>query len=140
MKDSILFFVVLWRPYPNLYCLVLATGSGNPLAVRVCTAKMGRFGSKSVQNPNPLTVGGPNLHLYPSTSGFRRVSLDPAFPNSGSAFRGSHLWSHSDLVPLIVKYWHWYFTVHFQCISFLDVQNKHTHTPNHILKMSANKA
>jgi len=53
--------------------LVLATGPGNPPAFRVWTAKTGRFGSRTVQKPDPLTLGGPNPDLYPSTRGFRRV-------------------------------------------------------------------
>jgi hypothetical protein len=90
----------------NEYCdkhLVLATGPGNPPAVRVWTAKTGRFGSRPVQKPDPLTLGGPNPDPYPSTRGFRRVWLDPSVPISGSAFRVSHLWSHSDMLLLIVK-------------------------------------
>jgi len=83
--------------------LVLATGPGNPPAVRVLTAKTGRFGSRPVQKPDPLTLGGPNPVPYPSTRGFRRVWLDLSVPISGSAFRVSHLWSHSDMLLLIVK-------------------------------------
>ena len=114
--------------------LVLATGPGNLPAVRVWTAKTGRFGSRPVQKPDPLTVGGPN------TDGFRCIWLHLSVPISGSAFWVSHLWSHSDMLLLIVKYWHWYVTVHFRRISHLDVQNNHTHAPNHILKMSGNRA
>jgi len=44
------------------------------------------------------------------------------------------------MLLLIVKYWHWYVTVHFRRISRLDVQNTDTHAPNHILKMSVNRA
>jgi len=120
--------------------LVLATGPGDPPAVQVWTAKTGRFGSRTVQKPNPLNLGGPILHPYPSTRGFRRVWLDPSVPISGSAFRVSYLWSHSDMLLLIVKYWHLYVKVHFRRISCLDVQNKHTHVLNHILKMSVNKS
>ena len=83
--------------------LVLATGPGNPPAVRVWTAKTGRFGSRPVQETDPLTLGGPNPDPYPSTRGFRRVWLDPSVPISGSAFRVSHLWLHSDMLLLIVK-------------------------------------
>jgi hypothetical protein len=84
--------------------LVLATGPGNPPAVRVWSAKMSRFGSRPGQTPDPLTLGGPNPDPYPSISGFRRVWLDSSGPFSGSAFRVSHLWSHSDMLLLIVKY------------------------------------
>jgi hypothetical protein len=82
----------------------LATGPGNPAAVRVWTAKIGRFGSRTGQKPDPQTLGGPNPDSYPSTRGFRLVWLDPSVPISGSAFRDSHLWSHSDTGLLIVKY------------------------------------
>jgi hypothetical protein len=129
----------LWRSCRRSF-LVLATGPGNPPAVRVWTTKTGRFKFKPIQTPDPLTVGGPHPDPYTSTSRFRRVCLDPAVPISGSAFRVSHLWSHSDMLLLIIKYWHWYITVHFRRISCLDVQNKHTSTPNRILKMSVNRA
>jgi len=89
--------------FQNRYSLVLATGPGNPPAVRVWTANTGRFGSRTVQQPDRLTLGGPNPDPYPSTRGFRRVWLDPSVPMSGSAFRVSHLWSHSDMLLLIVK-------------------------------------
>jgi len=129
----------LWK---NTLCrgLVLATGQGNPPVVRVSTAKTGRFGSRTDQKPDPQTPGGPNPDPCPSTRGFRRVWLDPSVPISGSAFRVSHLWSHSDMLLLIVKYWPWYVTVHFRCISRLDVQNKNSQAPNHSLKMSVNTA
>ena len=83
--------------------LVLATGPGNPPAVRVWTAKTGRFSSRPGQKPDPLTLGGPNPDPYPSTRVFRRVWLDPSVPISCSAFRVSHIWSHSDMLLLIVK-------------------------------------
>jgi len=124
----------------NRGILVQATGAGNPPAVRVWTAETGRFGSRPIQKPEQLTLGGPNPDPYPSTRGICRVWLDPSVPISGSAFQVSHLWSHSDMQLLIVKYWHWYVTVHFRRISCLDVQNKDTHAPNHILKMSVNRA
>jgi len=89
---------------PGWVMVVLATGPGNPPAVRVWTAKTGRFGSRTVQKPDPLTLGGPDPDPYPSTRGFRRVWLDPSVPVSGSAFRVSYLWSHSDMLLLIVKY------------------------------------
>jgi hypothetical protein len=66
---------------------VLATGPGNPPAVRVCTGKTVRFGSRPVQKPDPELLGGPNLYPYPSTRGFCRVWLDPSVPVSGSPFR-----------------------------------------------------
>jgi len=120
--------------------LVFAMGPGNPPVGRVWTAKTGRFDSRPGQKPNLLTLGGPNSDPYPSTCGFRLVWLDLLVPISRSAFRVSHLWSHSDMLLWIVKYWHWYCNLHFQRISRLDVQNKYTHAPNHILKMSINRA
>jgi len=120
--------------------VVLATGPGNPPAVRVWTAKMGRFGSRTIQKPDLQTLGGPNPDLYPSTRGLRRVWQDRSVPISGSAFQVSHLWSHSDMRLLIVKYWPWYVRVRFRRISRLDVQNKNTQAPNYILKMSVNRA
>jgi hypothetical protein len=84
--------------------LVLATGPGNPPAVRVWTAKTGRFGSRTVQKPDPQTLGVPNPDPYLSTRGFRRVLVDLSVPISGSAFRVSHISSHSDMLLIIVKY------------------------------------
>ena len=84
--------------------IVLATGPGNSPAVWVWTAKTGRFTSRPVQKPEPLTLGGPNQHPDLSTHGFRWAWLDPLVPISGSAFRVSHLWSHSDMLLLIVSY------------------------------------
>jgi len=43
--------------------VVLATGPGNPPAVRVRTAKTGQFGSRLVHEPNSLLLGGPNPDL-----------------------------------------------------------------------------
>jgi len=125
---------------PCEWWLVLATGPGNPPAVRVWTAKTGRFGSRTVQKPDLQTLGGPNPDPYPSTRGLRRVWLDPSVPISGSAFRVSHLWSHSDMRLLIVKYWPLYVTVRFRRISRLNVPNMNTQAPNYILKMSVNRA
>ena len=82
--------------------VVLATGPGNPPPVWVWTVKTGRFGSRPSQKPDPQLLGGPNPDPYPSTRGFRRVWLDPSVPISGSACRVSHLWSHSDMLLLIV--------------------------------------
>jgi len=120
--------------------LVLATVPGNPPAVQVWTTKTGRFGSRTIKKPNPQTLGGPNPDPYLSTRGLRWIWLDPSIPISGSAFRVSHLWSHSDMRLVIVKYWSWYVMVHFRRISRLEVQNKNTQAPNYILKMSVNRA
>jgi len=67
--------------------VVLATGPGNPPAVRVWTGKTVRFGSRTVQKPDRELLGGPNPYPYPSTRGFCRVWLDPSVPVSGSPFR-----------------------------------------------------
>jgi len=66
-------FDVLHLSFDDSRGVELATGSGNPPAVRVWTAKTGRFVSRPGQNPDLLTVGGPNPDSYPSTSRFRRV-------------------------------------------------------------------
>jgi len=66
--------------------LVLATGPGNPPALRVGTGKTVCFGSRTVQKPDPLLVGFPNPSLYPSTRGFRLVLLNQSGPISSYAF------------------------------------------------------
>ena len=131
---------IIHRTYFYGIRLVLATGPGKPPVVQVWTAKTGRFGSRTVQKPDPLSLGGPNPDQYPSTCGFRRVWLDPSVPISDSAFRVSYLLSHSDMLLLCVKYGLWYVTNHFRRISGVDEQNKHIHAPNHILRMSVNRA
>jgi hypothetical protein len=90
----------------TMYCLliVLATGPGNPPAVQVWSAKPGRFGSRTVQKPDPQTFGGPHADLDRTTRGFHRVWQDPSGPISGSVFRVSHLWSLSDMLLIMVKY------------------------------------
>jgi len=120
--------------------LVLATAPGNPPAVRVWTTQTGRFGSRPGQKPDLLTLRRPNPDPYRSTLGIHRVWLDPSGPISGTALRVSHVWSHSDMLLLLVKYWHWYVTVHFRHSIRLDVQYTNTHAPNHILTMSVNRA
>ena len=72
-------------PFRAVVHLVLATGPGNPPAVRVQTAKTVRFGSKPVQNLDLLHLGRPNPDPYPSTRGLCRVWLDPSVPISGSS-------------------------------------------------------
>ena len=74
----------------RLQRLVLATGPGDPAAVRVWTAKTGRFGSRPVQDSDPLALGRPNQDPYLLTRGFHRVWLDPLVPISGSAFWDVH--------------------------------------------------
>jgi len=75
------------RSFFTLIQVVLATGPFNPPAVRVQIAKTVRFGSKPVQKPDPLHLGGPNPDPYPSTRGFCRVWLDPSVPISSSGIR-----------------------------------------------------
>jgi hypothetical protein len=67
--------------------VVLARGPGNPPAVRVWTGPTVRFGSRTVQKPDPELLDGPNPYPYASTRGFCRVWLDPSVPVSGSPFR-----------------------------------------------------
>jgi hypothetical protein len=112
----------------------------NTPAVGVWTGITDRFYSRPVQKPDQLTIVRPNLHQYPSPHRYRRVRLDLPGPISGSACPVSHLWSHSDIQRLIVKDSYWYVRLYFRRIGRLDVQNKHTHTPNHILKMSVHRA
>ena len=78
--------------------LVLAMGPGNPPAVQVWTRKMGQFGSRPVQKPDPLMPDGPNPDRYPSTRRSPRVRLDPSALISSSVFWVSHLWLHSDML------------------------------------------
>jgi hypothetical protein len=94
------------KPSSNnqLSYLVLATGPGNPPAAWVCTAKTCWFGSRPVLNRDLQTLGRPIPDTYPSTCGFCPVCLDPSVTISGSAFRVSHLWSHSNMLLLIIKY------------------------------------
>jgi len=68
--------------------VVVATGPGNPPAVWVWHTKTVQFGSRPIQKPHPLSLGGPNPDLYPSPNRFCRVWIDPSVPMSGSAFRG----------------------------------------------------
>jgi len=67
--------------------VVLATGPGNPSAVRAWTRKTVRFGSRTIQKPDSQHLGGPNPDSYPSTRGFCRVWLDPLVSICGSVFR-----------------------------------------------------
>jgi len=60
----------IWLDYSSGVHLVITTGPGNPPVVQGWTANTGRFGSSAVEKPDPLTLGGPNLDLYPLTCGF----------------------------------------------------------------------
>ena len=51
------------RPDLLASAVVLATGPGNPPAVRVWNAKTDRIGSRPGPKPNLLTLGGPNPDL-----------------------------------------------------------------------------
>jgi len=83
----------LWHFSSGLHIpIVLATRPGNPPAAWVWTAKTGRFGSRPVQKPEPLTLCGLYTDPYSSTLGFHRIWLDLSVPISGSAFLVSHLW------------------------------------------------
>jgi len=124
------------QPYQTL---VLATGRGNLPVAQIWTAKTGPFGSRQVQKPDALTVGRPNPDLDVSTHGFRQDCIDTSIAISGSAICISHLWTHLEMLLLIVKYWHWYITVHFQPISRPDVHNQLTHMSNQILTISVNR-
>jgi len=64
--------------------LVLATGLGNPPAVRVRTGQMVPFGCRTVQKPDPQCLGDSNPDPYPSTCRFYQVWIDPSGPISGS--------------------------------------------------------
>jgi len=97
--------------------LGLPMGPSNPPAVRVWTTNMGQFDSRPIQTPNPLNLGGPIPDPYLWTRGSLWDWLDLSVPITGSAFRVSHLWSHSDMLLLIVQYWHWYVTVYFRRIA-----------------------
>jgi len=84
--------------------LVLARDPDHPPAGRVWTSKWGHFSSRPVQNPDVLTLGRSNPDPDPSTRRFPQVSLDPSGPISSSGFRVSHLWLHSDMLLLFMRY------------------------------------
>jgi len=71
----------------NPWVIVLATGPGNSQGVRVKTRKTIWFSSRSVQQPNPQGLGGPNPVQYPSTGVFSQVWLDPSVTISSSVSR-----------------------------------------------------
>jgi len=120
--------------------VMLGMGPGNPSAVQVWTAKRGQFGSRPVQKPDPLNLGGPNPDPYPSTGSFHEVWLDPSCPIFGSACQVSHALSHSDMLLIIVKDWHWYITVYFRCIGRLSDQNERTCASYLIMILNVNGA
>jgi len=67
--------------------VVLATGQGNMPVAWVWTGRTVRFGSSTIQKPDPQLLGSPIPAPYLSTCRFRRVWLDMLGPISGSAFR-----------------------------------------------------
>ena len=73
-------------PGEQMFRLLLAMGLGNPPAVWVWTGKTVLFGSRTIQQPDLLLLGGPSPAPYLSTRGFRQVWLDPSGPISGFAF------------------------------------------------------
>jgi hypothetical protein len=64
--------------------VVLATGPGNPPAVRVRTRKLFSLGSRTVQKLDPQRLAVPKLDPDLSTRRFCRVWLDLSVPISGS--------------------------------------------------------
>jgi hypothetical protein len=117
-----------------------ASSPGNLPAVQVSLAKQCRFGSRPVQHPALLTLGGLNLDPYLSICWFCWVWLVPSVLIAGFMFRVWHLWSHSDSLLWIVKYWDWYVTVHYECIGCLNDRNENTQVDYRILKMNVNGA
>lgn len=67
--------------------LLLATCLGKLPAVRVKTTHMIRVGSRTVQIPDMLHLGGSILDSSTPSWGFGRVWLDPSVPISDSGFR-----------------------------------------------------
>jgi len=84
--------------------VVLAMGLGNLPAVRIWTTKIGLFGSRPVQKPDPLPVGRPNPDLYPSTHGFAMFGYIHRFQSLVLCFGYHYSMSHSDMLLLIAKY------------------------------------
>jgi hypothetical protein len=101
---------------------------------------MGQFGSRPRQKPDLMTLGRLHLDPYVSTHGFCRDGLDVSVPISGLEFRISHLWLYSEMLLLIIKYWHRYVKVHLGGIGHLNDQNEKTHVRYYILKMSIIRA
>jgi len=66
--------------------VVWPTGRGNPPAVGVLTGKTFWFGSRIVQKPDLLLLGGPNPAPFPSTHWLCQVWLQLSSPISGFAF------------------------------------------------------
>jgi len=104
--------------------LVLATGPGDLPGVGVWTAKTGRFGSRSAQKPDPLTLGGPNPDLFPSIGGFCWVWIHPSVQISKSAVLVPHIWSHPNMLLVIVQHSDRLVTVHFRCLGCLHDHHK----------------
>jgi len=118
----------------SLSKIVFAMGPGNAPAVQVRKAKMDRFGTRTIQKPDLLLRSGPILDPYPSTNVFCWVVVDPSVPIFGSGYRVFYLWSHSDILLLITKYWCWYVIVFFGRIGCLYNQQQELYVPCLILK------
>jgi len=129
-----------WQINCDFTWQVLATDPGNPPMVWVWTTKTGQFGSRPVQQADPVTLGGPNPDMNPSTRGTHLVWLDWSVTICGSAFWVLHLWLNSDMRPIKVKYWQWYSTAYFQYIGHLSNLYKWSYAHYQILKMSFNWA
>jgi hypothetical protein len=67
--------------------LVQTTGQDNPPAVGVWTGKTVRYGSRTVQNVDPLLLGGSNRHPYWATHRFCRLWLNPSVPIASSGYQ-----------------------------------------------------
>jgi len=109
--------LLLWTSNPML--LVLPTGLGNLPGVLGLIGKTTRFGSRTIQKPNPQLLGGPNTDPYKITRGFHRVWLDPSVPIPSSAFRIFYLWLHSVILLVLTKDRCWYIFVIFELIGSL---------------------
>jgi len=118
--------------------IVLSTSPGNLPAVRVWSSRMSRFGSRPVQKPDPMPLGGSTPDPYLSTCTFYRVWIHPSVPISGSAFRVSHVRSPLHMLLEFIQYRYWYFRVCFWPTGCLNDQNEERHVPYDVLKMSAN--
>jgi len=72
-----------WKHYLQV---LFATDPGKPPAVRVRTARLVWFGSRSDYKLDLLRLGGPNLDHYPLTRRVSQVWVDPFVPISGAVF------------------------------------------------------
>jgi len=115
----LLCMITSWMLVHNAMRLVLTMGPGNPRTVQVWTGETVQFSSKTVQKPDPLLLGGPNLDSYPLTHRFCQFCLDRSVPISGSSFWDFYIWSHLDILLLIAKDRYLYIVVMFELIGSL---------------------